>query len=57
MFHHANAYEEDGGRKIVMDSIYYTSLPAIGKEARPDQKVRVGHAWAGRRVPAVCDQC
>ena len=40
MFHHANAYEEDGGRRIVLDSIYYKSLPAIGKEARPDQKVR-----------------
>lgn len=31
------SYEAEGGRKIVVDSIHYDSLPAVGKEALAQQ--------------------
>lgn len=42
VFHHANAYEAEGGKRVVVDSIHYDSLPAVGKEALAQQQVRVG---------------
>ena len=37
VFHHANAYEEQ--EDIIIDSIHYKSLPAIGREALPEQGI------------------
>lgn len=37
VFHHANAYEE--GNNVVIDSIHYKSLPAVGREALPEQGI------------------
>jgi len=37
VFHHANAYEEQDD--IIIDSIHYKSLPAIGREALPEQGI------------------
>lgn len=69
IFHHANAYEADGGSKLVVDSIHYESLPAVGREALADQQVggraAAGphHRWRARsthshsthcRLPAPC---
>ncbi|KAL4425965.1 hypothetical protein ABPG75_009981 [Micractinium tetrahymenae] len=39
VFHHANAFETDGGSKIVVDSIHYDSLPAVGREALAEQQI------------------
>lgn len=44
----ANAYEADGGQRIVVDSIHYDSLPAVGREALAEQQVGRGEgrgAW------------
>ncbi len=43
VFHHANAYESDDG-KVIIDSIHYDSLPAVGREALVEQRVSAGHA-------------
>lgn len=45
----ANAYEADGGQRIVVDSIHYDSLPAVGREALAEQQVGV---WLGWRAGA-----
>lgn len=36
IFHHANSYEEGG--RVVIDSIHYDSLPAVGREALAEQQ-------------------
>jgi all-trans-8'-apo-beta-carotenal 15,15'-oxygenase len=36
VFHHANAYEE--GQRVIVDSIHYDSLPAVGREALAEQQ-------------------
>lgn len=51
VFHHANAYEEEtagGGRKVVVDSIHYVSLPAVGREALASQRVDPDAAFTSR---------
>lgn len=42
IFHHANAFEAEGGSKIVVDSIHYESLPAVGREALAEQQAGAG---------------
>ena len=44
VFHHANAYESEDGQRIVVDSIHYESLPAVGREALAEQQVGRGHS-------------
>lgn len=39
IFHHANAFEADGGSRVVVDAIHYKSLPAVGREARAEQQI------------------
>lgn len=50
VFHHANAFEQDtpGGRCVVMDSIHYDSLPAVGREALASQHVDPDAAFTSR---------
>jgi all-trans-8'-apo-beta-carotenal 15,15'-oxygenase len=49
VFHHANAYEkDDDGHKIVIDSIHYDSLPAVGREALASQGVDADAAFTSR---------
>lgn len=48
VFHHANAYETDGGKRVVVDSIHYNSLPAVGREALAEQKVDPDAAFSSR---------
>ena len=43
VFHHANAYEENC--IITVDSIHYPSLPAVGREALPEQGVDPNSAF------------
>jgi all-trans-8'-apo-beta-carotenal 15,15'-oxygenase len=38
IFHHANAYETEDGRRLIIDSIHYDSLPAVGREALVEQQ-------------------
>eukprot|EP00890_Picochlorum_soloecismus_P003127 jgi/Picsp_1/3815/NSC_01327-R1_retinal pigment epithelial membrane protein len=46
VFHHANAYEEQDD--IIIDSIHYKSLPAIGREALPEQEIDPNVAFNSR---------
>ena len=46
IFHHANAYETDGGRRLIIDSIHYDSLPAVGREALAEQQAS-GYCHSG----------
>lgn len=48
VFHHANAYETDNGRRIVIDSIHYNSLPAVGRESLAHQSVDPEAAFTSR---------
>lgn len=48
VFHHANAYETEDGRNVVVDSIHYPSLPAVGKEALPSQCIDPNAAFQSR---------
>jgi len=48
VFHHANAYESDNGRRVVIDSIHYNSLPAVGREASAQQTVDPEAAFTSR---------
>jgi len=48
IFHHANAFENEDGSKIVIDSIHYDSLPAVGSEALPSQQIDPGAAFSSR---------
>ena len=46
IFHHANAYED--GNDLIVDSIHYPSLPAVGKEALPSQCIDPNAAFESR---------
>jgi all-trans-8'-apo-beta-carotenal 15,15'-oxygenase len=46
IFHHANAYED--GNDVIVDSIHYPSLPAVGKEALPSQCIDPNAAFQSR---------
>lgn len=48
IFHHANAYETEDGKDLVVDSIHYPSLPAVGKEALPSQCIDPNAAFQSR---------
>ncbi|PRW59430.1 Apocarotenoid-15,15 -oxygenase [Chlorella sorokiniana] len=48
IFHHANAYEADDGQRIVVDSIHYDSLPAVGREALAEQQIDPDVAFRSR---------
>lgn len=50
VFHHANAYEthKRGHTRVVIDSVQYDSLPAIGKEALEGQGVDANAAFTSR---------
>lgn len=52
VFHHANAYEmtcDNSGRKLlVIDSIHYDSLPAVGREASTSQSIDPDAAFTSR---------
>ena len=39
VFHHANAFESEDGKLILLDSIHYDALPAVGRAALPEQGV------------------
>lgn len=39
IFHHANAFEQAEHNKIVIDSVHYDSLPAVGREALAEQQL------------------
>lgn len=47
VFHHANAFESTP-RKIIVDSIHYDSLPAVGREATAQQAVDPDAAFTSR---------
>jgi hypothetical protein len=53
IFHHANAYETDGGRRLIIDSIHYDSLPAVGREALVEQQASAHRRSAPGGV-AIC---
>lgn len=48
VFHHANAYDTEDGNEIIIDSIHYPSLPAVGKEALPSQSIDPNAAFQSR---------
>ena len=48
VFHHANAFETNNGEQIVIDSIHYDSLPAVGREALAQQAVDPDAAFTSR---------
>lgn len=48
IFHHANAYQSPDGARLVVDSIHYDSLPAVGKEAQQAQGVDPDVAFKSR---------
>lgn len=51
VFHHANAYEmqdQRGHTRVIIDSVQYDSLPAIGKEALESQGVDPNAAFTSR---------
>lgn len=48
VFHHANAYESEDGQRIVVDSIHYESLPAVGREALAEQQIDPDVAFRSR---------
>jgi all-trans-8'-apo-beta-carotenal 15,15'-oxygenase len=51
VFHHANAYEtqdQKGHIRVIIDSVQYDSLPAIGKEALESQGVDANAAFTSR---------
>jgi all-trans-8'-apo-beta-carotenal 15,15'-oxygenase len=49
VFHHANAFETSGNdRKIIIDSIHYDSLPAVGREATAQQALDPDAAFTSR---------
>lgn len=50
------SYEAEGGRKIVVDSIHYDSLPAVGKEALAQQASAHMTSPCKQPVRRVCRQ-
>ena len=56
IFHHANAFETAGGRRLIVDSIHYDSLPAVGREALAEQQASSTAAAVRRVWPCVCDE-
>lgn len=47
VFHHANAYQH-GDDQVIIDSIYYDSLPAVGREALTSQQVDPDASFTSR---------
>ena len=46
VFHHAGAYEE--GNDLVVDSVHYPSMPAVGKASDPEQGLDPNAAFMSR---------
>lgn len=46
VFHHAGAYEE--GEDLVVDSVHYPSMPAVGKASNPEQGLDPNAAFLSR---------
>jgi all-trans-8'-apo-beta-carotenal 15,15'-oxygenase len=46
VFHHAGAYED--GDDLVIDSVHYPSMPAVGKASSPEQGLDPNAAFASR---------